>query len=135
MGRKNRQMVLIKTDSHDVYGDPDEQWIGRAPASALLLFQELLDMPRKTDLEKQLEDLLWHQCKAWGWSKWDFRSTWYLGQVAAPVDYDPSVETDAVPVRPEEDGPSIPEYADADRILEEIRKRQKARRNETPPVP
>jgi hypothetical protein len=92
MNRKNRQMVLIRTDRHDVESEPDEQWIARASASAFLLHQDLSDMPVKTDLEKKLEDLLWEQCKAWQWSKWDFRSTWYLKEVRDPVDYDASVE-------------------------------------------
>ena len=92
MSTKNRQMVLIKTDAHDVSEQTDQQWIGRASACALLLFQELADMPKKTDLEQKVEDLLWKQCKAWNWSKWDLRSTWFLEDVAEPVDYDTAEE-------------------------------------------
>jgi hypothetical protein len=92
MSMKNRQMVLIRTDCHDVEHEPDEQWIARASACAFLLHQELTDMPVKTDLEKKLEDLLWQQCKAWHWTKWDFRSTWYLKDLRDPVDYDTSAQ-------------------------------------------
>jgi hypothetical protein len=94
MSTKNRQMVLIKTDSHDVSDEPDEQWIGRASACALLLFQELADTPQKTDLEQRIKDLLWEQCKVWRWSKWDFRSAWFLKEVAEPVDHDASGEVE-----------------------------------------
>ncbi len=94
MGRKNRQMVLIKTDRHNVDSEPDEQWICRASACAFLLHQQLRDTPEKTELEKTLEDLLWKQCKAWKWSKWDFRSTWYLKGLKDPVDYQSSAEVE-----------------------------------------
>jgi hypothetical protein len=49
-------------------------------------------MPVKTDLEAKLQDLLWEQCKAWQWSKWDFRSTWYLKDIKDPVDYKASAK-------------------------------------------
>lgn len=135
MSSKNRQMVLIKTDTHDVEGEPQEQWIGRASACGFLLHQEFADMPLKTELEKQIESLLWRWCTSWGWSKWDFRSTWYLKEVAAPVDYDSSAEIRDLEEAEARQKPKVihvpdPTIDDAggDRILQEIRARRAALR-------
>lgn len=133
MSAKNRQMVLIRTDHHDVYGDPEEQWISRASACGFLLHQELADMPLKTVLEKQIESLLWDLCKSWRWSKWDFRSTWYLKEVAAPVDHDASAEIRDLDRAEAMQRPDVPilsnvaiDDAEVDRMIQEMKARGEA---------
>jgi hypothetical protein len=91
---KNRQRVLIRTDRHSVDFEPDEQWIGRESAAALLLLQELRERKTPSSIETQLVNLLYRHCESYRWSKWDMRSLWYLKAVEAPVHVDP--ETDLI---------------------------------------
>jgi len=79
------QEVLLATDRHDASNEPDEIWIRRHAAFALILWQELDDHHGKTseerDLMKKLQDFCWDRLK---FSKWDFRTIWYIKEVRPP---------------------------------------------------
>jgi hypothetical protein len=95
MNSKNalKQMVLMRTDAHDVGGEPAEQWIGSASACAFMLLKELVERnspyPQEIALKEALTDVVFNIFK---WSKWDFRSRWYMKAVGHPVLEYPPVE-------------------------------------------
>ncbi len=77
---------MLATNHHDVGGGPDEQWVTIQSAGAFLLSQYMTWAKTPPGGMSQqdyvkLNDLLWTFCAALRWSKWDYRSTWYIKDV------------------------------------------------------
>src|ERR1035441_2263949 len=92
------QMILIRTDRHDVESKPVEQWIGVQMAGALMLLQSMPESNPVAHMRnplnknvvmtnnkwKALDEALWTLLTVHGFSKWDFRSKWYIKEVQPP---------------------------------------------------
>lgn len=115
MNKHEVQRVLLCTDHHDVDSEPDEQWLLMPIAGAFLLSQWLPDKPPSKEAGtyliseqeyEQLKELLWRLCTVLGWSKWDYRSEWYVKEVL-PVGEQP----------PETPPPSMEKLEDVEKRL------------------
>ena len=110
-----QQKILLATDKHEGNGTPAEQWLTIQSAGAFLLSQWLpSNSPPKEAgwyhmKQKEYDkfvDLLSKFCRALGWSKWDFQSTWYVKQVL-PLGEDP----------PDVEPPSMEELEKAEKLF------------------
>lgn len=61
MNRYRRQTIRMKTDHHDVDGEPVEIAIPLYMAGLMAAFHKLLDTPHaeKTERMRQLQELMW----------------------------------------------------------------------------
>ena len=97
-----QQLVLLATNRHDGNNEPAQQWMTIQIAGAFLASQWLPKEPPPKEVGTcamsqeewdQFTELLWKYTKAIGWSKWDYRSEWYVREVlpigAKPPELEP----------------------------------------------